>query len=153
MYTITVEVTFDAAHRLLCEGSKCRHNHGHTYYAWVEIGGEKLNSEDMLLDFGIIKKFVRDWINRHWDHAYLCHQDDPLLQAIKIYGLRYYTFSSNPTAEVMAQHLYEKTDSFLTETHEETISVLSVKIQETPTSSAVYRKDVYHHTHDQDGEL
>ena len=140
MYTVTVEVVFDAAHRLLCKDSKCYHNHGHTYHAWVEVSGESLDDEGMLLDFGIIKGFVRSWINTHWDHAYLCHEQDPLRDVMEAHQLRCYSFSQNPTAETMARELYLKAQLFLADTDQAPVQLLSVKIQETPTSWASYRE-------------
>lgn len=59
MYKLTKKMEVAGSHCLdLSYESKCRNCHGHNWNITVEITGEELNSEGMLLDFTVIKEIV-----------------------------------------------------------------------------------------------
>jgi 6-pyruvoyltetrahydropterin/6-carboxytetrahydropterin synthase len=138
-----VEVTkifhFEAAHRLLNYEGKCKHIHGHTYVAEITIEASALDDKEMVVDFGELKEKIGKWLDRHWDHALLLHSADPLVGVMKkvIEDSRMYLFDTNPTAEAMADILYEVANDDFNEPMRQ-LSVKSVKIWETPTSYAEY---------------
>jgi 6-pyruvoyltetrahydropterin/6-carboxytetrahydropterin synthase len=68
-------VTFDAAHRLTFHNGKCKNLHGHTWKVEVQIdiGTGVDTSDDMILDFGAVKEFIRTT----FDHKLLIFQQDP----------------------------------------------------------------------------
>ena len=110
MFIDRVEVSFDAAHRLLNYDGKCASPHGHTYRAEAFVAREALDALGLAVDFGDIKTPMKAWIDTNWDHAFLLSSDDTQLLA----GLRavpeskLYCFPSlNPSAEVMAQTLHD----------------------------------------------
>jgi 6-pyruvoyltetrahydropterin/6-carboxytetrahydropterin synthase len=70
MYELKVVTKFAAAHQLAMVGSKCENLHGHNWKIEVYVSGEHTDSAGVLLDFGIIKKHVRD-IMSLLDHKYL----------------------------------------------------------------------------------
>lgn len=109
MFIDRVEVSFDAAHRLLDYDGKCASPHGHTYRAEVFVARERLNALGLAIDFGDVKQPLKRWIDEQWDHAFLLNSDDHQL----LCGLRaipeskLYCFpSQNPSAEVMAETLF-----------------------------------------------
>lgn len=82
MYEVAIEVTFDAAHRLLNYKGKCHNLHGHTYTAIIGVTREELVDAGFVIDFGRIKKFVKEWVNENWDHATILNRDDELVLAL-----------------------------------------------------------------------
>jgi 6-pyruvoyltetrahydropterin/6-carboxytetrahydropterin synthase len=70
MYELKVVTKFAAAHQLAMVGSKCENLHGHNWKIEVYVSGENTDGAGVLLDFGVIKKHVRD-IMSLLDHKYL----------------------------------------------------------------------------------
>ena len=70
MYELKVVTKFAAAHRLTMVGEKCENMHGHNWKIEVYVTGEKTDDAGVLIDFGIIKKHVRE-IMAMLDHKYL----------------------------------------------------------------------------------
>jgi 6-pyruvoyltetrahydropterin/6-carboxytetrahydropterin synthase len=70
MYELKVVTKFAAAHQLTMVGSKCENMHGHNWKIEVYVAGEKTDDAGVLVDFGIIKKQVRE-IMALLDHKYL----------------------------------------------------------------------------------
>lgn len=70
MYELKVVTKFAAAHQLTMVGSKCENMHGHNWKIEVYVKGEKTDEAGVLVDFGIVKKHVRD-IMSMLDHKYL----------------------------------------------------------------------------------
>jgi 6-pyruvoyltetrahydropterin/6-carboxytetrahydropterin synthase len=74
MYELKVVTKFAAAHRLTMVGEKCENMHGHNWKIEVCVRGEKTDEAGILMDFGIIKKHVRE-IMALLDHKYLNELD------------------------------------------------------------------------------
>lgn len=136
-FTIGIDVQFDAGHRLLGYGGKCVAPHGHTYRAEIQVESRDLPSDGMVADFSVLKRRVRDWIDIHWDHAFLLNdEDDELVTALgRVADARLFLFPRcNPTAENMARVLYESLLAVVGQ------GVQSVTIWETATQFASYRQ-------------
>ena len=74
MFELKVETDFAAAHRLTMVGEKCENLHGHNWKIEVVVSGPDLDDGGVLMDFGIIKKHVRE-IMATIDHKYLNELD------------------------------------------------------------------------------
>lgn len=61
---------FDAAHNLTKYHGKCERLHGHTYKLVVTVKG-KLDEQDMVIDFALLKDIVQKEVIDILDHAYL----------------------------------------------------------------------------------
>jgi 6-pyruvoyltetrahydropterin/6-carboxytetrahydropterin synthase len=70
MYELKVVTKFAAAHQLAMVGEKCENLHGHNWKIEVYVAGDNTDAAGVLLDFGVIKKHVRD-IMSMLDHKYL----------------------------------------------------------------------------------
>jgi 6-pyruvoyltetrahydropterin/6-carboxytetrahydropterin synthase len=70
MYELKVVTKFAAAHQLTMVGAKCESMHGHNWKIEVHVTGEKLDKGGVIMDFGVIKKHVRE-IMSLLDHKYL----------------------------------------------------------------------------------
>lgn len=86
---VSKEFSFDAAHFLTRYHGKCEHLHGHTYKLRVTVEGE-VQENGLVLDFGILGKIVKERILNKYDHR--CFND----------------FFENPTAEIIAQHIWDE---------------------------------------------
>lgn len=137
MYKIIVKIKYEYAHRLLHHTGKCRHVHGHSGKAIIELSSDALNDNCFVMDFGDIKAPLKKWINRFWDHAYLANEADPLLPTFRNEGMKVYTFCEEPTAEVMARHLFQQISSLVE--LPPSVVLTRVTIQETCTGVASYQ--------------
>ena len=71
---VTKEFRFEMAHALWNYDGPCRNVHGHSYILYVTLAGEPLNDPDhprngMVIDFGDLKKIVRENVVDRYDHA------------------------------------------------------------------------------------
>ncbi|MBK7173271.1 MAG: 6-carboxytetrahydropterin synthase [Bacteroidales bacterium] len=71
---LTKEFKFEMAHALKGYDGPCRHIHGHSYELYVTVIGQPLQDDSspkngMLMDFGDLKKIVRNCIIDEFDHA------------------------------------------------------------------------------------
>ncbi len=138
MYKILVKINFEYAHRLLHHCGKCRHVHGHSGEATIELMSPTLNDNCFVMDFSDIKTPLKQWINEFWDHAYLAHEQDPLLPALRAEGMKIFTFPAEPSAEIMARYLFEQVVSLERPIN---VQVMRVTIRETCTGIASYQRD------------
>jgi len=106
---IMKRVRFSAGHRLFRHGGKCEFFHGHNYIADFHITGDEVDSVGRLIDFAELKRKFKGWIDEHWDHAFLLHEDDTNgIDSVKqVVPCKLYVLPTNPTAEGMASYLLE----------------------------------------------
>ena len=111
MHQIRIEIIFDSGHRLLDYEGKCAFPHGHTYRAEVFLKSATLDSLGLVFDFTELKERVKDWIDTHWDHAFLVNsRDSQLIDGLRAAAKgRLYQFDGeNPSCEVMSRELFKK---------------------------------------------
>jgi len=149
MYTVTKEIKFDAAHRLMNYQGLCNNIHGHTYKVLVALESESalLNgagvNTGMVLDFGELKKVISNVINEY-DHALILNDNDrELIKLLKpMEKLKIVKFPGEPTAENMASFFFHAIIgelSKLEKDKKETKFVLKkVTVYETETSFAEF---------------
>ena len=123
MFEITIEETFAAGHALRNYRGKCENVHGHNYRCQVTVEGEELDEIGLLVDFVELKRVVHAVLDR-MDHQWL--NDYPPFDRI------------NPSAENMAKFIYDEVTSGLGT--RPGVRIGYVKLWETDTSSAVYRR-------------
>jgi 6-pyruvoyltetrahydropterin/6-carboxytetrahydropterin synthase len=131
MYSVTKRIEFCYGHRLLDYDGMCRHPHGHNAIAEIEVQAEALDARNMVVDFGDIKRLVKEWIDRELDHRMILRQDDPLVGALRALGEPVYVLDSNPTAERIARLVFDIS-------REHGLPVTRVTVWETPSSWATY---------------
>lgn len=108
--TIMRRIRFCAGHRLLGHEGKCQHFHGHNYVADFFVEGTEQDEVGRVFDFSHLKKRVKGWLDEHWDHSFLIHQEDEnARKALEmVEPCRYFVLPYNPTAENMAKYLLEE---------------------------------------------
>lgn len=70
MYELKVCTRFAAAHQLRMVTEKCENLHGHNWKVELCVAGDELAGSGVLIDFGIIKKYLAEIIER-LDHKFL----------------------------------------------------------------------------------
>lgn len=93
MYEVTIKKSFSAAHLLKEIGGKCEELHGHNFLVEVSVAAESLNSEDILIDFRLVKGWT-DEVLEQLDHKYLNELE--------------YFKNINPSSEQIAHFLYDR---------------------------------------------
>lgn len=129
-------------HRVVGQGGKCEHLHGHNYRVHFTVVDAIDGTDDVgrVLDFSEIKSKLCMWIEEHWDHKFLVWDNDPMRETLTHLdpnGVVWVPF--NPTAENMARYLVlEVAPKQLMTTN---CILVKVRIEETAKCSASYELD------------
>lgn len=135
MMRVTKELSFDTAHMLTGHAGLCRNLHGHTYHLFVDVEGTP--SEDgMVIDFKELKQCMNEVVVERFDHAYMYDTrsdiESSLAKMLEAQGLRTVALPFRTTAENLSKYFFEELSS--------RVNVSAVRLMETPTSTAEYRK-------------
>ncbi len=108
--TIMRKVNFCAGHRLLNHEGKCANLHGHNYLIEFHVSGHEIDELGRVVDFSVLNKLFKGWIDEHWDHGVLLwDQDRNAVEALRqVKPNRIYLLPYNPTAENMARYLLDQ---------------------------------------------
>lgn len=85
-YSVKRYHDFSCGHRVVGHEGKCRYLHGHNYR--VTFTCEALEESDPLdgigrvIDFGVIKDKLCEWLEQNWDHKFLMWNQDELMTAV-----------------------------------------------------------------------
>lgn len=138
MYGLKTEASFDSAHFLMDYYGKCENLHGHRWRAVVYLEAESLQREgtmrDMVLDFGVFKRAVRD-VAEGLDHTFLVEEGSlapATLAALEAEGFTLTLLPFRTTAENLARYFAERLAA-------QGLPVAQVDMYETPNNCAVYR--------------
>ncbi len=136
-FSCGIKIEFDAAHRVIGHHNKCQYVHGHRYALHVQASSKQLDGLGMVVDFGFLKKTIKNWIDDNFDHtAILSIEDAELGLAISlITNQKIYYLPFNPTAENIAYYIKSKILPELIDSKDFYIS--SVKLYETPNCYAL----------------
>jgi len=132
MFELKTSASFDSAHFLSGYQGKCANLHGHRWKIEVTVGKETLQEEgnyrDMVIDFGDVKKAVRDLADSY-DHALI--YEEGTLQRATVEALLAEGFRLIAVPEQFSKCFYEKLSS-------DGLPVRRVAVYETPENCAVY---------------
>ena len=137
---ITKQFNFETGHALYGYDGKCRNVHGHSYKLSVTVIGKPITDTGhvklgMVIDFGDLKKIVKEDIVDVFDHATVFNKNTPHVELAKELtdrGHNVILANYQPTSENMVIDFAAKIKSRLPEN----ISLFSLKLQETDTSFA-----------------
>lgn len=138
--TCTRILEWDAAHRVMRHESKCATLHGHRYRAEITCSAKQLDGVGRVIDFGVIKELIGSWVDENWDHTTLINTADARLrdwcdEEHKLGKRPPFFFQNEPTAEVIAAFLLEKSQLLL-KAAGHPIRVEKVRVFETPNCFA-----------------
>lgn len=136
---ITIERYHDISmgHRVVGHESKCRHLHGHNYRIHFVCTSDGLDELGRVIDFGVIKALLAEWLEEYWDHKMMLWEQDPLLPELqRLVPDDLVVVPFNPTAEQMAQYLV--TEVGPRQLAGTGVTLIKVRIEETRKCSAIY---------------
>lgn len=138
-FSVTRYHDISCGHRVFGHEGKCRYLHGHNYRIHLtcepHVTG-KLDSCGRVIDFGIIKQRLCEWLEVHWDHKMILWSNDPITKDLMSLDPTVVVVPFNPTAENMAEYLVEVIGpEVLVGTG---VKLTQVKIDETAKCSATY---------------
>ncbi|MCX5799083.1 MAG: 6-carboxytetrahydropterin synthase QueD [Proteobacteria bacterium] len=120
MFTLCVKDSFSAAHRLEGYGGKCEELHGHNFLVEALFEGDSLNKEGMLVDFKILKNYLKDVLSA-LDHRYI--------NEIPFFHER------ASSAEYMAMYIFHEFKKLI---KEDMVSLKEIKVWESENACAAY---------------
>ena len=137
MYELSTEYWFDSAHCLTGYHGACENLHGHqwrvTAYVTAESLGEAGTQRGMVVDFGVLKRIVREECDR-LDHTLLVEEGSLKPQTIAALEDEGFTLTMLPfrtTAENLARYLAERL-------RDRGLPISRVDCNETPNNRASY---------------
>ena len=137
---ITKQFTFETGHALYGYDGKCRNVHGHSYKLSVTVVGIPIKDATdvklgMVIDFGDLKKIVKEEIVDPFDHATVFNKNTPhieLARELQHRGHKIILADYQPTSENMVIDFADKIKARLPKT----ILLHSLQLRETETAYA-----------------
>lgn len=136
---VTKEFTFEMAHALLGYDGSCKYVHGHSYGLSVTAIGEPIPDADnpklgMVIDFGDLKKIVRESVVNQFDHALVLNSRTPSegFKASKELFDKMIFVNYQPTSENLVADFAERIKRYLPDG----MSLYKLRLRETATSYA-----------------
>jgi 6-pyruvoyltetrahydropterin/6-carboxytetrahydropterin synthase len=137
---ITKLFSFETGHALFGYDGKCKNVHGHSYKLSVTVIGNPISDTThvklgMVIDFGDLKKIVKEEIVDQFDHATVFNKNTPHVElANELINRGHEVILANyqPTSENMVIDFAARIKSRLPKN----IQLHSLKLQETDTSFA-----------------
>ena len=137
---ITKQFSFETGHALYGYDGKCKNVHGHSYKLSVTVIGNPITDTShvkwgMVIDFGDLKKIVKEDIEDVFDHATVFNKNTPHLELameLEKRGHNVILVDYQPTSENMVIDFADRIIAKLPKN----ISLHSLKLQETETAFA-----------------
>lgn len=137
---ITKQFSFETGHALYGYDGKCKNVHGHSYKLSVTVSGTPILDAShvkfgMVIDFGDLKKIVKEEIVDQFDHATVFNQNTPhveLANELENRGHHVILVDYQPTSENMVIDFAARIRSRLPYD----VELHSLKLQETESSFA-----------------
>jgi len=126
-------------HRIPNHEGQCRAFHGHRYAAEISCAADQLDHCGRIVDFGVVRNLVGEWIDRFWDHTAILMRSDesPAVPHIAAWnesaGKPIYWMDVPPTAENLVLELSRVANELLEDTG---VRVVKIRLWETPNCSA-----------------
>ena len=137
---ITKEFSFETGHALYGYDGKCKNVHGHSYHLSVTVIGNPITDTSqvklgMVIDFGDLKKIIKEEIVDPFDHATVFNKNTPhveLAQVLETSGHKVILADYQPTSENMVIDFAARIQKRLPDA----IKLHSLKLRETGTAYA-----------------
>ena len=136
---VTKRFTIDMAHALYGYDGPCKNIHGHTYHLSVTLLGTPIQDITdvklgMVVDFGDLKKIVKEIILDRFDHALVLNEVAPYSRSeiISSEFEKVLLVPYQPTCENLLLYFVEE----LKDKFEHHCTLVSIRLEETPTSFA-----------------
>lgn len=139
MHSVEREHSICCGHRVVRQGGKCENLHGHNYRFHFNCSSETLDKKGMVIDFGVIKALLCNWLEDHWDHRFLVWKEDPLGPGLAELDQTVVFVPFNPTAENIAEYIVTEVAPMLLK--HTGVRLISCTVDETDKCSATYESE------------
>lgn len=136
---VSKEFHFEMAHALWNYDGVCKHIHGHSYKLFITIAGEPIEDPGdvklgMVMDFGDLKKIVKEPVVDFLDHSLVLNRDagDAIPDESNQMYTKVHLFDFQPTCENLVLYIANKILPLLSSG----IELYSVRLYETASSYA-----------------
>lgn len=145
---IRKEFRVESAHIVRnCTSERCSHSiHGHSAVIELFFESDQLDNAQMVMDFGLMKTSIKQFIDS-MDHCYLlCDKDKPeFKEFITKECDRYIILPFNPSAEMLSLYIFKNVSNILELTNlangEQNVKLKAVRYHETVTGYAECNED------------
>lgn len=145
---IRKEFRVESAHIVRnCTSERCSHSiHGHSAVIELFFESDQLDNAQMVMDFGLMKTSIKQFIDS-MDHCYLlCDKDKPeFKEFITKECDRYIVLPFNPSAEMLSLYIFKNVSNILELTNlangEQNVKLKAVRYHETVTGYAECNED------------
>ena len=145
---IRKEFRVESAHIVRnCTSERCSHSiHGHSAVIELFFESDQLDNAQMVMDFGLMKTSIKQFIDS-MDHCYLlCDKDKPeFKEFITKECDRYIVMPFNPSAEMLSLYIFKNVSNILELTNlangERNVKLKAVRYHETVTGYAECNED------------
>lgn len=145
---IRKEFRVESAHIVRnCTSERCSHSiHGHSAVIELFFESDQLDNAQMVMDFGLMKSSIKQFIDS-MDHCYLlCDKDKPeFKEFITKECDRYIIMPFNPSAEMLSLYIFKNVSNILELTNlangEQNVKLKAVRYHETVTGYAECNED------------
>jgi 6-pyruvoyltetrahydropterin/6-carboxytetrahydropterin synthase len=142
---ITKEFTFETGHALYGYDGKCRNVHGHSYHLSVTVIGTPIAETGhtklgMVIDFGDLKRIVKEEVVDPFDHATVFNKNSPhidLARTLEKEGHKVILAAYQPTSENMVIDFAKRISGRLPKR----MQLHSLRLRETGTAYAEWFAD------------
>lgn len=148
-------LSFSAAHFITLAGHQCESLHGHNYRLGVSVEGEIDPECGFVVDFGVLKRIMRPYV-QSMDHRMLLPTQNPKLKlaedgdrlVVEYLGARQFVFPrsncalvpvTNTTAERIAEYLAGLIQADLKKEGLAGLRAIEVEVEESPGQSGYFR--------------
>lgn len=135
-YRICKIFEVESGHMLSKHKGSCKFPHGHSRKIEVVLESDKLDENDMIIDFKRVKEVIKPLVEIY-DHSICLNSNDSIYDILKNrYGDRVITFENqDPTSEVMAKKVFDVIKANFSSNG---VKIRSVRIWETSSAWAEY---------------
>lgn len=96
---------FSYGHRVVGQGGKCEHLHGHNGVVTFHCAADGLDQVGRVIDFSCIKTSLCAWLEANWDHRFLVWEKDEWRDILVKLDEKVVVVPFNPTAENLSNYL------------------------------------------------
>lgn len=125
MYDLKITSGFSSAHALRGYNGKCENVHGHNWQVELTVSSNMLNKIGLVIDFKLLKKYLNE-VMETLDHKFI--NETGFFKEV------------NPSAENIAQYIYDEFEKRIESNKHGGITVKKVNVYETASSMASYYK-------------
>ncbi|MEO0715549.1 MAG: 6-carboxytetrahydropterin synthase [Planctomycetota bacterium] len=122
MYELTVEARFSAAHAIMISGTR-EPVHGHDWLVTATIAGDELDADGLLCDFHTVEDTLKNIVRP--------------FRSMNLNEVAPFD-TVNPTAELVAKHIFDELHDRLDAALAPHATVRSVRVTEAPGCAATY---------------